>query len=149
MAYEALINQYSHLAIKEVYTLPRGLAGLYMDNEILLDKNRCMYERHGILAEELGHYETTHGDILDLKNLRNRKMELAARRWGYEKIVPLDKLIECHKLDLISLDEVCTHLEITAKYLKISIDHYSSRYGLSTQHNGHEIYFDPLYIRRL
>lgn len=149
MAYELLVNQYPHLVIKEVYSLPKGLAGLYMDNEILLDKNRSMYERHCILAEELGHYETTHGDILDLRSLRNKKMELAARRWGYEKIVPLDKLIECHRLNFISLEEVCVYLEITSKYLKISIDHYLSRYGLSTMHNGYEIFFDPLFVKRV
>lgn len=148
MTYESLIAQYPHLLIKEVNFLPSGLAGLYMDNVVLIDKQRSYYEKHCILAEELGHYETTYGDITDLQKLRNWKLELVARRWGYEKIVSLDKLIECYEAGLKTLDEVCTHLEVTEGYLKTSITHYHSRFGVSTSHNGYEIYFDPLYLRK-
>lgn len=148
MAYEALIEEYPQITIKEVL-LPKGLSGVYFDNEIHLDKRRSKYENHCILAEEIGHHETTHGDITDLKCMRNWKLELVARRWGYEKIVSLDKLIECHELGYKSLVEVCTHLEITAEYLKTSIDHYSSRHGISIDHRGYQIAFDPLFIRRV
>lgn len=149
MAYEALISEYPQLLIKEVTDIPRGLAGLYLDNMILLDKFRSKYEKHCILAEEIGHHETTYGDITNLKSMRNWKLELVARRWGYEKIVSLDKLIECHEMGYKSLEEVCTHLEITAIYLKTSVDHYSSRHGISIDHNGYQISFDPLYIQRV
>lgn len=149
MGYEALILQYPQLTIREVLTLPKGLAGINIDNDILLDKNRCKYERHGILAEEIGHYETTYGELTNLTDMRNWKLELVARRWGYEKIVSLDKLIECHEMGYKSLEEVCTHLEITAIYLKKSVDHYFSRHGISISHNGYQINFDPLFIRRV
>lgn len=148
MTYESLIAQYPHLVIKEVKTLPSGLAGLYMDEVVLIDKNRSHYEKHCILAEEIGHYETTHGDITDLQKLTNWKLELAARRWGYEKIVSLDKLIECHESGFKTVEEVCTHLEVTEDYLITSIAHYHSRFGVSTIHSGYEIFFDPLYLRK-
>lgn len=148
MPYETLISQYPQLTVKEVTSLPAKLAGLTMDNLILIDKHRGKYERHGILAEEIGHYETTYGDITDLNNVRNLKLELFARRWGYKKIVSLDKLIECYTLNYISLEEVCTYLEITAEYLKTSIDHYSSSLGISVIHEGYQISFDPLFIRK-
>lgn len=149
MGYEALKLQYPQLTIKEVSNLPKGLAGINFGNEIHLDNKRCKYERHGILAEEIGHYETTYGDITNLNDIRNWKLELVARRWGYEKIVSLDKLIECHEMGYKSVEEVCVHLEITDKYLKTSIEHYFSRYGLSALHRGYEIFFDPLFIRRV
>lgn len=149
MAYEALISEYPQLTILEVPDIPKGLAGLYIDNLILLDKHRGKYEKHCILAEEIGHYETTHGDITDIKKIRNWKLELVARRWGYEKIVSLDKLIECHEMGYRTLEEVCIHLEITAEYLKTSIDHYSSRHGISLKYRGYEMFFDPLFIRRV
>lgn len=148
MTYESLIAQYPHLVIKEVKTLPSGLAGLYMDNVVLIDKNRSHYEKHCILAEEIGHYETTYGDITDLQKLTNLKLELAARRWGYEKIVSLDKLIECYESGFKTVEEVCTHLEVTESYLMTSIAHYHSRFGVSTIHEGYEIFFDPLYLRK-
>ncbi|WP_252504779.1 ImmA/IrrE family metallo-endopeptidase [Sporosarcina sp. Marseille-Q4943] len=148
MTYESLIAQYPHLVIKEVKTLPSGLGGLYMDDVVLIDKNRSHYEKHCILAEEIGHYETTYGDITDLQKLTNLKLELAARRWGYEKIVSLDKLIECYESGFKTVEEVCTHLEVTEDYLMESIAHYHSRFGVSTIHKGYEIFFDPLYLRK-
>ncbi|MET3658123.1 ImmA/IrrE family metallo-endopeptidase [Sporosarcina psychrophila] len=149
MRYDTLVLEYPQLLIIEVKDIPKGLAGLYTDNMILIDKYRGRYEKHCILAEEIGHHETTYGDITNLKNVRERKLELVARRWGYEKIVSLDKLIECYEMGYKSLEEVCTHLEITASYLKKSVDHYSSRHGISIHHNGYRIGFDPLYIRRV
>ena len=148
MTYESLIAQYPHLVIKEVKTMPSGLAGLYMDNMILIDQRRPYYEKHCILAEELGHYETTYGDITELQSLRNWKLELLARRWGYEKIISLDNLIECHEMNYRTIDEVCAHLEVTAEYLKLAISHYAARHGVSIYHNGYDIYFDPLYLRK-
>ena len=149
MRYESLVLEYPHLLIKEVKDIPKGLAGLYTDNMILIDKYRDWYEKHCVLAEEIGHHETTYGDITNSKSMTNRKLELVARRWGYEKIVSFDNLIECYEMGYKSLEEVCTHLEITASYLKTSVDHYSSRHGLSTRHKGYRIYFDPLFIHRV
>lgn len=149
MGYESLVSEYPQLAIEEVTDIPKGLAGVYFDNVILIDKHRSKYEKHGILAEEIGHYETTYGDITDLTSTWNWKLELTARRWGYEKIVSLDKLVACFELGYTTLEEVCTFLEVTGKYLQDSIEHYFSRYGLSTWYRGHQINFDPLYIRRV
>lgn len=148
MRYESLVSEYPHLLIEEVF-LPKRLGGLYFDNEIQINKNRTRYEKHCILAEEIGHHETTYGDITELEGVRCRQLEMLARRWGYEKVVSLDKLIECHVLGYKSLSEVCTHLETTAEYLKTSIDHYSSRHGIHVYHRGYKIAFDPLFIRRV
>src|SRR5690625_1983507 len=109
MAYEKLMSKYPQLTIKEV-TLPRGLSGLYYDNVIKIDKHKSKYEKHSILAEEIGHYETTYGDIIDQTNIKNRKLELVARRWAYEKLVSLNKLIDCHNNHITTVSEVCTHL---------------------------------------
>ncbi|WP_313894919.1 ImmA/IrrE family metallo-endopeptidase [Psychrobacillus sp.] len=148
MPYEALISQYPHIKIKEVTNLPRGLAGLYLDNEIRIDKYRSKYEKHGILAEEFGHYETSHGDIVDLSHIQNMKLEVIARRWGYKKIVPLDKLIECYIKDYTTLEEVCEHLEITSNYLQTSLNYYKDRHGLFVLRKNFKISFDPLNVER-
>lgn len=42
-------------------------------------------EKTCVLAEELGHYHTTVGDITDLSDPKNRKQERQARLWGYNK----------------------------------------------------------------
>lgn len=147
--YEQLIFQYPHIDIVEDNRMPRSLSGLYFDNTIRINKRLSAYEKTGVLAEELGHHETTHGDILDIRDIRNRKLEIIARRWGYEKVVSFDKLIECYCDGHRTIDEVCLHLEITAAYLEKALESYSMKYGISKIHNGYEIAFDPLNVKRI
>ena len=78
MAYELLMMKYPHIHIREK-KLPRGLQGLYFDMEIHINKYLNKYEKHCTLAEELGHYETTYGDITDQSYVRNRQLETLAR----------------------------------------------------------------------
>ena len=42
-------------------------------------------EKACVLAEELGHHYTTYGNILDQSDTSNRKQELRARAWAYNK----------------------------------------------------------------
>ena len=145
MSYEKLQTQYPHIRIIEK-NLPKGLSGLYYDQQIEINKAKNIYEKHCILAEELGHYETTVGDITDLDDLHNRKLEQVARRWGYEKIVSFDHLIECYKLGITTAEEICLHLEITLQYLKEALDVYKQRYGMAVKYNGFLLSFDPLNV---
>ncbi|MGE7622793.1 ImmA/IrrE family metallo-endopeptidase [Viridibacillus sp. NPDC096237] len=148
MLYESLMSQYRHLTFKESLLMPKGLSGLYIDKQIIINNRLSFYEKHCVLAEEIGHYETTYGDITNLESVSNQKLELTARRWGYEKIVSLDKLIECYVGDHRTEDDICTYLEITPQYLYSAIDRYLQRYGLSTVYNGYLIFFDPLNIEK-
>lgn len=148
MAYEALMSQYPQIEIKET-ELPKGLAGLYYDNVILLDKHRNRFEKHCVLAEEIGHYETTVGDITDYSKIDNMKLEIIARRWGYKKLVPFDKLIKCYLNHHTTIEDVCLQLEITSEYLQNILEYYKARYGLYVIHKGYKIEFDPLNITKL
>lgn len=147
--YESLMFQYPHLTIKEDSKMPAKLAGLYFDYNIHINKWLSAYEKTGVLAEEIGHFETTYGDILDYQDMRKRKVEILARRWGYEKLVPLEKLVECYKMKLVRIDEVCIYLEVTDSYLKSALDFYKAKYGSHYLLDGFEITFDPLNIREI
>ncbi len=46
-----------------------------------------------VLAEELGHYYTSVGNILDQRDMNNARQELRARKWAYEKIIPIADVI--------------------------------------------------------
>ncbi|MDD3648474.1 MAG: hypothetical protein PHS44_08340, partial [Candidatus Dojkabacteria bacterium] len=64
--------------------------GLYIDRNIALDKEvKTGKEKSCILAEELGHYYTTVGDITDQTKVENRKQELRARMWAYNDRIGL------------------------------------------------------------
>lgn len=148
MLFEQLMMEYPHIRVVEE-VLPNGLYGLYYDNKIFINKNKTTYEKHCVLAEELGHYFTTYGDILNLKEIQNLKLELVARSWGYEKIVSLDKLIECYLSGHTTVEDICIYLEVVPSYLFKAIEKYNQRYGLSVIHKGYEIFFDPLNIKKV
>lgn len=75
--YEMLLSEYdSTLDISEHEMKNKGL---YSDDCVWI--NKCLSEREKacILAEEIGHYHTSSGDILDQNDIRNVKQERAAR----------------------------------------------------------------------
>ena len=47
-----------------------------------------------VLAEELGHYYTSVGDILDQTDIQNRKQEFRARMWAYNEMVGLMGIVD-------------------------------------------------------
>ena len=59
-----------------------NIKGLYCDNVIALKKGMPEAEKVCVLAEELGHYYTSVGNILDQHDPNNQKQENIARRWA-------------------------------------------------------------------
>ena len=147
-AYEMMMSRYPQLVFKEK-AMPKGLFGIYFDNEIHINKIIGLHDKHCTLAEEIGHFETTYGDITDQTVLRNRQLENIARRWAYKKVVSLDKIIECYLQGHTTLYDMCNHLEITPKFLKTSIDFYIARYGGSKRYRDYIVMFEPLNVRKL
>lgn len=61
----------------------RGNKGRIKGNRIAIKKDIPLIEKKCILAEELGYYYTTTGNILNQKETQNRKQENIARLWSY------------------------------------------------------------------
>ncbi|AJD91577.1 hypothetical protein JMA_22600 [Jeotgalibacillus malaysiensis] len=135
--------EYPELTIKETNDLPKGLPGFNKGFQIFLSKQESLYRKHFLLAEEIGHYETTAGDITDLDTIAKLKAEVVARRWGYEKIISLDDLVSCFEKNHLTAEDVAHDFEIELDALKIILDHYFDKYGPSVQHRGYIINFDP------
>lgn len=148
MKYENLMMQYPNINFYEK-RMPRGLSGLYYENVIEIDRYLTYKRKHEIVAEELGHFEKTVGDISDYSCLKNRKQEELARRWAMEKIVSLDDLIECYEEKLRTAEEISFHLEITTSYLIKVISYYKVKYGNSYEYKGYWFNFIPLVINKL
>lgn len=68
--------------------------GLYGDDVIWINRSLSENRKTCILAEEIGHYKTSSGNILDLTDINNAKQELKARKWAYNKLIPFEKIIE-------------------------------------------------------
>lgn len=149
--YETLINEAESQNIK-VYEKPLlpCIRGLYGDNIIWLNRGLTLNtEKVCVLAEELGHYYTSSGNILEQKKVVSIKQEKRARNWAYEKLVPLESFIQAYKAKIRSRYEFAEFLNVTEEFLGHAIAHYKEKYGLYAQWTSYMIYFEPLGILEL
>lgn len=125
----------------------RGSAkGYQIDDFIFINNKLNNSEKNCILAEELGHYNLTVGDITDLKDIRNMKQEIKARRWGYEKLIGLSGLIQAYKDHIKGIYNLAEYFGVTEEFFKDAINYYKSKYGISYEIDTYIIYFEPLGI---
>lgn len=143
MLYENLLIEYSnsHLIIKEK-DLPVN-KGRIKGNKIAIRRNLSTKEKGCVLAEELGHYYTTVGNILDQSDVWNRKQELKARLWAYDKLIGLDGIIKSYQHGCHNLIEMADYLDVTQEFLSEAISKYHSKYGIFTTIDNYVIYFEP------
>ena len=106
-------------------------------------------EKSCVLAEELGHYYTSSGNILDQTKIENRKQESRARLYGYNLKIGLTGLIRAYEAGCRNLYEMAEYLDATEEYLIEAIDCYKSKYGLCTSIDNYIIYFEPLAVIKL
>ena len=146
--YEKLLCEAEKENIEVVYMPLKGrIKGLYCDKVIAINKNiETTAEKTCVLAEELGHYYTTVGNILDQKRIQNRKLERRARAWAYQRLVPLDKLTEAYKAGIRNRFELAEYLEVTERFLEEAIKYYREKYGIYCRVGKYWICFDPLGI---
>ena len=139
---ELLIEADSNGLIVKEKDLPIS-NGRIKGNRIALKKDLSETEKKCILAEELGHYYTTVGNILDQTEVSNRKQEQRARMWAYDRMVGLLGLIDCFKAGCRNRYEAAEHLEVTEEFFQDTIDAYRRKYGQFVQVADYVIYFEP------
>jgi Zn-dependent peptidase ImmA (M78 family) len=119
-------------------------SGLINNDVIGINKNvRSSAQRSCILAEELGHYHTSSGNILDQSSVSNRKQELHARAWAYNRLIGLYGIINAYRSGCRNGYEIAEHLNITEEFLNEALQYYKNKYGLCTTVDNYVIYFEP------
>lgn len=151
--YEELLNaaEKSNLTVTDQFDFSgTRFKGLYCDGTIALNKNMYIEsEKACILAEELGHYHTTFGNILDQTNTGNRKQEHTARLWAYNCMIGLSGLIESYNEGCQSRYEIAEHLGVTEEFLEEAIKCYGQKYGPYVTVENYLITFEPLGVLEL
>lgn len=144
MTYEKLLNE-THsegLIVKEKY-IP-GYGGRIYKNRIAIHNEiETSAEKSCILAEELGHHYTTVGNILDQSSVSNRKQELRARMWAYNKLIGLMGIIKSYEHGCQSYHEMAEYLDVTEEFLRDALEKYRQKYGVCTTVDNYIIYFEP------
>lgn len=144
MTYEELLKEADSmgLVVKEK-SLQSG-DGRIFNNKIAIRQDiPTETEKSCVLAEELGHYFTSAGNILDQTDIVNRKQEYRARLYGYNLQIGLRGIISAHTAGCRNLYEMADYLHVTEEYLKEALDCYRSKYGEYVKVDNYMIYFIP------
>lgn len=144
MTYESLLKETVNEGIKvKEKSLEYDFKGLYCDGRIIIDtKLDTDCEKRCILSEELGHHFKTFGDITDQTKVENRKQELVARRWGYEKLVGVMDLIRAYEHGCQNRYEIAEYLNVTEEFLDNVLYYYSCRYPEGCSIDSYWLDFD-------
>lgn len=141
--YEELLIEAEH---QNLITKEKDLPiskGRIKGNRIAIHKELTEVEKKCVMAEELGHYYTGTGDILDQSSVSNRKQELRGRIYAYDRLVGLMGIIDAYKHNCHSLSESAEYLNVTEDFLRNSLHYYKAKYGISARVDNYVIYFDP------
>lgn len=144
--YEQLIIESDEVEVVEKHFKSKA-KGLCKGNKIAISKTlKTTAEKACILAEELGHYYTTVGNILDQSTIENRKQEMRARAWAYMRLIPLEHFLDAYNVGITNRYELAEFLDVTEDFLIDVLAYYKGKYGVSKIVGNFEIYFEPLVI---
>lgn len=143
--YRSLLREAEENAIDvfEIAFNSKNIKGLYCDKVIALNSKMTIIEKTCVLAEELGHHYTSHGDIIDISQVNNRKQEVRAKRWAFKKTVSITKIVKAYEAGCRNLFEISEYLEVTEELLRAAFNTYSVMYGKYKESGAYIIYFDP------
>ncbi len=146
LKYEELLEEST---INDIYIIENAnfrskADGLINGNVIGINKEvRTRRKRTCILAEELGHYHTTVGDIVCQYTASDRRQERRARGWAYNRLIGLTGIVNSYKHGCCSLNDTAEYLDVTEEFLLEAIQYYRSKYGAFATLDNYVIYFEP------
>lgn len=129
MEFDELLNEADALGIPVTERPFKTYDGRIKNNKIYLRENMSNIQKKCVLAEELGHYHTTTGDILDQQSVTNCKQERRARVWAYDKLISLFGIVRAHNAGCRNSYEMAEYLDVTEEFLLETLDAYKSKYG--------------------
>lgn len=125
MMYEALLNEAYDEGLNVKEKPLKYNNGRIKGNRIAI-RNTIETEKKKacVLAEELGHYHMNAGCILDQTKTANRKQELLARKWAYEKVLPEEMINEAAARGYTTLWDLAEYLDVDEEFLKEALIYY-------------------------
>lgn len=132
----------NNLIVKEIPLLAND--GLIKGNNIAIRENiATSTEKNCVLAEELGHYYTTVGNILDQTDINNRKQEHIARVWAYNKMISLEDIIRAFEHGCRNRYEFAEYLNVTEEFLIEAMNCFRQKYGHHKNVGDYTLIFYP------
>lgn len=143
-AYEELLESaYNEGLIVKEMPLQSSDGRIYGNRIAIRQDITTSIQKAGALAEELGHYYTTVGNIHNQSIIENRKQERQARLHGYNRLIGLMGIIHAFNTGCQNKYEIADFLDVTEEYLEECISCYRDKYGVYTTVDNYIIYFIP------
>lgn len=148
------INLQAHIDKEDILVIDlelpqRRLKGLYSNNTILMNTSIANdTEYKCVLAEELGHYYTSNGNILDYQTTESQRQEDRAHRWAFETILPIENFIDAFEHGCRNKYETASFLEVTENFLEKAVEHYKLKYGTYATFEDYIVYLEPLGVMK-
>lgn len=143
MKYDALLDEANAEGISIKERPFKTYDGRIKGKDIYLRKDMNTTEKACVLAEELGHYYTSVGNIIDMDNSSNRKQERQARLWAYNKQIGLKGLVRAYEHGCTASHEIAEYLDVTEEALQECIEFYRDKYGEYKTVDHYIIFFIP------
>lgn len=125
MLYEALLDEaYEKGLIVKEKPLQYNDGRIKGDRIAIRQSIETSAKKACILAEEIGHYETSSGDILDQTDTGNRKQEYTARRWAYHKLVPEENIRFAIADGHTEIWDMAEYLDVDEAFLRDALKFY-------------------------
>lgn len=99
-----------------------------------------------VLAEELGHYYTSVGRIVEQDTVDARKQERRARLKAYNMQIPLVDIIKAYKNHCRNVYEMSEFLDVSEDTIKEALEAYRQIYGNGAIVSDCYIQFEPYLI---
>lgn len=96
-----------------------------------------------VLAEEMGHYYTSVGRIVEQNTIESRRQERAARLWGFNKRIGLFGLIRAYNAHCETLYDIAEYLDVSEDSLSEALECYRQIYGTGVTYGKYMIQFEP------
>lgn len=143
-AYEELLESaYNEGLIVKEMPLQSSDGRIYGNRIAIRQDITTSIQKAGALAEELGHYYTTVGNIHNQSIIENRKQERQARLHGYNRLIGLVGIIHAFNAGCQNKYEIADYLDVTEEYLEECIACYRDKYGICKQVDNYVVYFIP------
>lgn len=97
-----------------------------------------------VLAEELGHYYTSVGRIVEQDTVNARKQERTARLWAYNKRIGLTGILKAFQNHCTSRYEIAEYLGVSEDTLAEALEYYRQIYGEGVMVDNYLVQFEPV-----
>lgn len=142
--YEELLTEANDIGLVVKETSLQSADGRCKGERIAVRKDiPTIARKSDVLAEELGHYHTTVGNIIEQDSIADIKQESSARFWAYNRRIGLLGIVNAYKAHYYNIYDMAEYLEVSEPFLADALECYRQKYGRGVSIGDYYVRFEP------